>query len=58
MATGWRITPHTLLESADREIGFFLGKSVEHTLRDGMWSRLTDHLLSYGLDTPISIQDN
>ena len=56
--TGWRLTTHTLLESADREIGFFLGKSVEHTWRDGMWSRLTDHLLTHGLDVPISIREN
>ena len=56
--TGWRITAHTLLKSADREIGFFLGKRVEHTWRDGMWSRLTDHLLAHGLDVPISIWEN
>ena len=56
--TGWRIKAHTLLESADREIGFFLGKSVEHTWRDGMWMRLTDHLLTHGIDAPISIWDN
>ena len=58
MGTGWRITPHTLLESADKEIGFFLAKSVEHTWRDGMWSRLTDHLISHGLDVPIAVREN
>ena len=56
--TGWRLTAHTLLESADCKIGFFLGKSVKHTWRDGMWSRLTDHLLTHGLDAPISIRKN
>ena len=56
--TGWRLSAHTLLESADRKIGFFMGKSVEHTWRDGMWSRLTDHLLAHGLDVPISIREN
>ena len=58
MATGWRITPHTLLESANKEIGFFLGKSVEHTWRNGMWSRLTTHLILHGLDVPIAVREN
>ena len=58
MATGWRITPHTLLKRADQEIGFFLGKSIEHTWQDTIWSWLTGHLLSHGLDVPIAIQDN
>ena len=56
--TGWKLTAHTLLESADREIGFFLRKSVEHTWRDSMWSRLTDYLLTHGVNAPISIQEN
>ena len=56
--TGWQIQSHTLLKNTDKDIGFFLGKGVEHTWRDGMWMRLTNHLLIHGLDVPISIRVN
>ena len=55
--TGWQLTSHVLHESADKEIGFFVGKAVEHTWRDGMAERLARHLHDSGVDVPVAVRD-
>jgi hypothetical protein len=39
-----RMSPHSLLESSDSQIGFFLGKSQKHTWRDDLCRRLSHHM--------------
>jgi hypothetical protein len=42
--TGWRMTTHTLQESDDQEIGFFMGKAVKFAWRDDMAVRIKEHI--------------
>jgi hypothetical protein len=62
--TGWRMTTHTLHESADQEIGFFMGKAVKFTWRDDMASRIKEHIdplastESLQADIPVSVREN
>jgi hypothetical protein len=58
------MSTHTKHESADQEIGFFMGKSVKFTWRDDMATRIKDHIdplastESLIADIPISVRKN
>jgi hypothetical protein len=52
-----RMSMHTLLESSDVPIGFFMGKSQKYTWRDNLQHRVTEHL-QYALQSTSGAESN